>query len=91
MAYSASSPPALISQGIGGGSQLWVYRSTDAGTDVDAAGYFTNGVDLGMVAGGGMIVVDTDASPVEGAMAFINVVSASGTDITNGTAATDSD
>jgi hypothetical protein len=38
-----------------------------------------------------MIVVDTDASPVEGGMAFINVVSASGTDITNGTAATDSD
>jgi len=89
--YSTSNPPILISQGIGGGGQLWSYSSTDAGTSVDAAGYFTNGLDLGMKVGGGVIVVDSDASPPEGAIAFINAVSASGTDITNGTAATDSD
>lgn len=91
MPYSTSNPPALIAQGIGGVGKVWQYRSTDAGTSVDAAGYFTNGVDLGMTTGDGIIVVDTDASPVEGAMAFVNAVGASSTDITNATAATDSD
>lgn len=91
MAYSTSNPPALIAQGIGGANKVWAYSSTDAGTAADAAGYFTNGVALGMKTGDGIIVVDNDASPVEGAMAFVNAVSSTGTDITNGTAATDSD
>ncbi len=91
MGYSTSSPPSLIAQGIGGVGQVWDYRSTDANTDVDAAGYFTNGVDLGMVVGGQVTVVDTDASPPTIGFAGINVVGASTTDITNATAATDSD
>ncbi len=91
MAYVTTNPPALIAQGIGGGNRLWAYSSTDAGTAVDAAGYITNARNLGMVAGDGIFVVDNDASPVEGAIAFINVVSSTGADMTNGTAATDSD
>jgi hypothetical protein len=91
MAYSASSPPSLVAQRIGGGGQFWYYASTDANTDVDAAGYFTNGVDLGMAVGGQVTVVDTDASPPTIGFAGINVVGASTTDITNATAATDSD
>jgi len=87
MAYATSNPPALIAQAIGGGGQMWVYRSTDAGTTVDGAGYFTNLADLGAVTGAGIIVVDTDASPVEGAFSIINA----STDITNATAQTDSD
>lgn len=91
MTYSTSNPPALIAQGIGGVGQVWDYRSTDATTDVDAAGYFTNAVDLGMKVGGQVIVTDTDASPPTVAFAGINAVSASGTDLTNATAGTDSD
>jgi len=87
MAYATSNPPALIAQAIGGGGQMWVYRSTDAGTVVDSASYFTNLADLGAVNGAGILVVDTDASPVEGAFAVINA----STDITNATAQTDSD
>jgi hypothetical protein len=90
MAYDTANPPFLISQGIGGVGQVWGYRSTDAGTTVDAAGYFTNGADLGMATGGAIVVVDTDASPVAAQVAFINVVGGT-PDITDATAATDSD
>lgn len=91
MAYDTANPPFLIAQGIGGVGQVWGYRSTDAGTTVDAAGYVTNAVDLGMATGAAMVVVDTDASPVGAQIAFVNVVGASTTDITDATAATDSD
>ena len=43
MAYATTNPPECV----------------DAHTDVDAAGYFTDGADLGMVANDVMIVVDT--------------------------------
>lgn len=91
MPYSTSNPPALIAQGIGGVGQVWDYRSTDANTDVDTAGYFTNGVDLGMKVGAQVIVTDTDASPPTVGFAGVNAVSASGTDTTNATAITDGD
>jgi hypothetical protein len=48
MAYAASNPPTLNSQRVGGGGAIWTYLSTDVSTDVDAAGYFTNGDALGM-------------------------------------------
>jgi archaeosine-15-forming tRNA-guanine transglycosylase len=47
MAYSTTNPPHLLSQAIAA-TRLWVYVSADAAAVVDAAGYFTNGFDLGM-------------------------------------------
>ena len=62
MAYATTNPPAQLVQGIGSAPSLWVYKSTDAHTDVDAAGYFTNAANLGMKAHDVMIVVDTDST-----------------------------
>lgn len=93
MAYSTSNPPILISQGIGGVGKTFFYASTDAQTDVDAAGYFTNGYDLGMRAQDHVIAVDTDASPLASSLHMVNAASASSVDLNNGVAitATDSD
>ncbi len=63
MPYSVTNPPIAIAQGGGGASStLWYYASEDAHTDVDAAGYFTNGHELGMRVGDGVIVVKTTAT-----------------------------
>lgn len=53
MAYSTSNPPSLVVQGVGGsGVSIFQYSSTaDAAADMDTAGFFTNGYDLGMRAG----------------------------------------
>ncbi len=48
MAYSETNPPNKIAQGVGNCPSLWSYVSTDVHTDVDEAGYFTNGHKLGM-------------------------------------------
>lgn len=76
--YSTSSPPALVAQRIGGGGQIWDYRSVDASTAVDAANYFTNGQSLGMLAGATLFVYDTDASPITGSIHTVNAASADG-------------
>lgn len=62
MAYATTNPPKLLVKGVGTAPSLWTYSSTDAHTDVDAAGYFTNGADLGLRIGDVMIVVDTDSA-----------------------------
>lgn len=93
MAYSTSNPPSLISAArIGGtGLQTWDYRSTDDAATVDAAGYFTNGLALGMRVGDLVYVTDTDASPVIVTLHQVSAVSASGTDINNLTTITQTD
>ncbi len=58
MAYSASNPPQRMFGGLALGNTsstslspvhgMWQYRSADTTTTVIAAGYFTNGQDLGM-------------------------------------------
>lgn len=64
MAYSTSNPPALQVQAIAQTNlRIWSYSSTDVATDVDAAGYFTNGDALGLKIGDIMFVVDTDTGP----------------------------
>jgi|AGTN01.3.fsa_nt_gi hypothetical protein len=51
MAYETTNPPrVIVSAGIAGPA-IWLYRDGDAHTDVDAAGYFTNGKQLGMKVG----------------------------------------
>lgn len=63
MAYVTTNPPALMGIGpLTGPGKWWSYRSTDPATDVDAAGYFTNGAALGMQVGDVVVVEDTDTS-----------------------------
>lgn len=62
MAYSATTPPQLITPRVGGGLALWLYASTDVHTDVDATDYFTNGDALGMKVNDTVIVTKTSAT-----------------------------
>ena len=66
MAYSTTNPPVMMTERLGGNSAMWSYRSVDAETLVDDAGYITNAKDLGMKAGDVVFAVDTDASPIVG-------------------------
>ena len=62
MAYSTSTPPQLLVQGMGDGLSLWAYASTDIHTDVDATDYFSNGDALGMKVNDTVIVTKTSAT-----------------------------
>lgn len=59
MAYSTAIPPVCIFPRLGTHSAVFLYKSADAHTAVDAAGYFTNGADLDLTTDDVMIVVDT--------------------------------
>ena len=91
MAYSTSTPPFVVSQGIYSGKN-WRYESADAATLVRVAGYFTNGYALGMRAGDTVTVVDTDTSYTT-TIHTVNAASSSSVDLTDGLAVgtTDSD
>lgn len=81
MTYSVDNPPNCVAPRVsGGGGSIWTYVSTDVHTDVDAAGYFTNGHALGMKVNDIVIVVKSSAT----IGATIHVVSA----VTAGGAAT---
>lgn len=65
MTYATSNPPALMFAAFGGvGPSVWQYKSTDASTAVDAAGYIANAGSLGMKVGDLVFVTDSDASPI---------------------------
>ena len=89
MAYSTSNPPHRIS-GTPNFS-LWIYKSTDAASDVRVSGYFTNGYDLGMRAGDIVFVVDTDASPIAAQIMIVTSATSSAVDLSDGTAITATD
>ena len=59
MAYATTNPPRVISTGGIAGPSLWYYTSADVDSDVDLAGYFTDGDALGMVVGDPMLSFDT--------------------------------
>lgn len=65
MAYATTNPPVFI-----GGSltnekgALWMYKSADVDSDVNAAGYITNAGDLGMKVGDVVLVIDTTTPKV---------------------------
>lgn len=59
MAYSTSTPPRCVLQGITG-TRVWQYESTDDAATVDASGYITNGGALGMKVGDLVFVKDTN-------------------------------
>ena len=75
MPYSTSAPPQLVGQAING-RRHWRYESTDAGSAVDASGYFTNGYDLGMRDGDLIEVYETDTK-----ILTTHVVTVSGTTV----------
>ena len=75
MAYS-NTGLFLVQSGTSGGPNLYCYRSTDVHTDVDAAGYFSDGVTFGMKVGDLVTVQETDNSY---ATTLHSVVSVSGT------------
>jgi hypothetical protein len=58
MAY-ATAGLKLIAKGIGSGPKVFNYSSADARATVEAANYFTDGLDRGMKAGDTVIVVVT--------------------------------
>ena len=65
MAYdTAVAVPQLLVPGVGGGVALWVYKSTDAHGDVDATGYFTDGLARGMKLNDIMIVIDSSTATI---------------------------
>ncbi len=59
MAYSASNPPQLVSQGIGGKGKLWLYKHTDDENAFDDTDYITNAADIGMTTGDPVIAIDS--------------------------------
>jgi lipid-binding SYLF domain-containing protein len=66
---------------------IWVYSSADVDSDVDAAGYFTNGDDLGMKLHDVVFVVDETTPLVS--LTFVSAVTAGGAaTVTAGAAAT---
>lgn len=76
MAYSTTNPPGLQSCSPAGTFNTFYYKSTDIIGAVDAAGYFTNGQDLGMAVGDLVNVYDT-ATPLT-TIAYVSAVSSTG-------------
>lgn len=59
MAYATTNPPALLADKIGGNGSVWLYKSADDDATTNGAGYYTNGVPLGMAVGDIVFVIDT--------------------------------
>lgn len=90
MAYNVANPPVKLSEGpltsfgateAGAGNfggALWMYKSTDADATVRAAGYFTNGVALGMQVGDIVYVHVTNAAPYAVYLHVVTTISAAG-------------
>lgn len=62
MAYAVTNPPVCLVPSVGGHSAIWLYKSTDVHTDVDASEYFTDGKKLGMKVNDLVIVIKTSAT-----------------------------
>lgn len=89
MAYDTANPPKLLTPSFTNASGevgIWTYASTDAATDVDVPGYFSNAKNLGIKAGDIIFVTDTDASPV--IITSHRAISYSGTTLTISTGTT---
>lgn len=71
MAYSSTNPPTPMYSPLTRASsdgdtqkppQLWLYRSTHRSTEIDDASFFSNGHDLGMREGDGMIAMHVSSA-----------------------------
>lgn len=87
MAYSTSTPPILIAEGVGGAGSLWRYSSADAIATVNTSGYITNGDALGMKVGDLVYVIDT-ATPTSNLCVVADVTAGGQADLSDGTAIT---
>lgn len=76
MSYTASGLSCIVAR-VGNSPAVFVYRSTDVHTDVDAADYFTTGGDYGMRVGDIVIVQKTDSS-YNSTIHAVSAVSAAG-------------
>jgi len=74
MAYSTSTPPQLLTQAIAG-LRIWFHTSADATDAADAAGFITNGQDLGMKVGD--IVYHKDSTTAATALTSHKVIALS--------------
>jgi hypothetical protein len=74
MAYS-NTGLKLVQSGTSGGPNMFVYSSTDVHTDVDASGYFSDGVTFGMKVGDVVIVQDTDTGTYNTTIHSVSAVS----------------
>jgi hypothetical protein len=77
MSYATTNPPIRVSGGIGSHQELWLYKSEDVHTDVDAADYFSNGDALGMKVNDVVIVTKTTAT-VGATLHVVSAVTAGG-------------
>ncbi len=60
MPYATSNPPRLMVPAMNAASpQIWTYTSADDDATTNGAGYYTDGVALGMKAGDFVLVWDT--------------------------------
>ena len=85
MAYSTTNPPVLVSVApLAGAGQIWRYESTHTQSAVDAAGFITNALDLGMRVKDIVLVYDTTTNAVHNHVVL--AVSATGADLSDGTA-----
>lgn len=87
MAYSTDNPPRLVVQSTGAnGGNIWMYDSTDAATVVRAAGYISNGDDLGMKVGDVVQQFDSAGAAVAHNYVVNSVTAGGAVDLTDGTA-----
>jgi hypothetical protein len=87
MAYSTSNPPVLVTEApLTGAGQQWRYDSADAIATVAAAGYFTNGVALGMLVGD-LVFVNDQTTPLL-STSRVAAINANGTAVNLGTGTT---
>jgi hypothetical protein len=89
MPYATTNPPALQTQAIAG-PRHWIYQSADSQADVNTAGYFTNGWELGMRANDTVTVIDTDTGQ-QSIHTVLTATEAAGVDLNDGTAITNTD
>lgn len=81
MAYSTSTPPALIVGAFSDKTQFWTYESTHTAAEVTtAAGFFTNGKALGMKLGDRVFGITTAYARYDG---VVSEVSTTGVTLTS--------
>lgn len=77
MAYATTNPPVCMVPSVGGHQAVWLYKSEDVHTDVDATDYFSNGDSLGMAVNDVVIVTKTTAT-VGATLHVVTAVTAGG-------------
>ena len=88
MAYSTTYPPVMLANPVGGsgtlvaagslgkGGTLWFYASADVDSDVIAAAYITDALNLGMKVGDAVFI--WDSTTPKGSLAFVTAVASTG-------------